>query len=812
MFSQEEQNNDVLDISQVLSLDIDDLLKLNVQLSTGSYLEYDQKNSPLSMTIITSEQIELSGARHMSEVLEIYVPGFQYMVNKWNGIIWGMRGVSSDRNTKFIYLINGHKMNHESRDGAMSELDLGLLSDVDRIEVLRGPGGLVYGSGAIAGIINVVTKKVANPKESVTLRSNLHNWNMNSGGGGIEGLYQNQITKDLSLTLSLGYRKSSGVGEEEGRIWGYPSFPYPYQVWNEDVEIPESVPTAGSPWSTPGNFRGNIDIDYKNLNFFMRATHQVTNGSSWFPLDPWPETAGGLDSTAESKFIDGEYRSWDSFYGLIEPWQTHRRQYQIDNIMGVLSHHHDVGKNTLKTGIGFDHATNRIQRQDLKSSYGTSYDERNTFIEETFGERRFNADVQYILKGFEKLELATGYQFRVFDIGNDIEGLNSQQEKSSHPIVSDVTYFNHAFFAEGQYQLSKKLTTHLGARYDLHTRTIQHGGILSPKLALQYELHKNHIINLIYQSSSNNGSADNYEFNRNSIDDNGNPITGTDYHYENPQLKPDQATDILPPVTEELLHQLKPERAHSIEFSSFHQFKKKLIVSQSVSLNRVQDFFVWNQALFRMLNGGEYDFINTDLDIRYADKRCQFGINHTFQQLVNMDLDKQVSITTTPKFDGYDSTMNSMGIVTYFPTASTDSVITDTLNYISDGISYDGNHFLNLASNITKLFFEVKVHDKITFHSDLRIFWELKGRQELHDDYPQFNYLDIDSKPMLKWNASVHIKASDSFSVSLLVYDILGSNNTPINTLRWQKRGTEDQNALYGLDYRSFAINLQYDF
>ncbi len=50
-------------------------------------------------------------------------------------------------------------MNHESRDGAMAEISLGLLGDVKRVEVLRGPGGLVYGSGAIAGVINVVTEE-----------------------------------------------------------------------------------------------------------------------------------------------------------------------------------------------------------------------------------------------------------------------------------------------------------------------------------------------------------------------------------------------------------------------------------------------------------------------------------------------------------------------------------------------------------------------------------------------------------------------------------------------------------------------------
>lgn len=133
----------------LLDLSLEELL--NMKVTSGSFLDLDLKNSALSLTVINQEQIHLSGARHLSELLEIYVPGFQYMYNKWNGVIWGMRGVAADRNTKFIFLVNGHKMNTEARDGANMELDLGMLGDIERVEIIRGPSGLIYGSGAIGG-------------------------------------------------------------------------------------------------------------------------------------------------------------------------------------------------------------------------------------------------------------------------------------------------------------------------------------------------------------------------------------------------------------------------------------------------------------------------------------------------------------------------------------------------------------------------------------------------------------------------------------------------------------------------------------
>lgn len=145
------------EVSEENQLSLNDLL--SVQLETGSFLELDLKNSPMSMTLIPKDQINNSGARHLSELLEIYVPGFQYMANKWNGYVWGMRGVTGDKNDKIIVLVNGRKMNMQSFHGFAQEYTLGLLGDIERVEVLRGPAGLVYGSGAIAGVVNIVTKK-----------------------------------------------------------------------------------------------------------------------------------------------------------------------------------------------------------------------------------------------------------------------------------------------------------------------------------------------------------------------------------------------------------------------------------------------------------------------------------------------------------------------------------------------------------------------------------------------------------------------------------------------------------------------------
>lgn len=70
----------------------------------------------------------------------------------------GMRGIVADRNGKILLLVNGRRMNQDAHDGAVSELENNDLGDIERIEVIRGPGSVTYGPGAIMGLVNIVTK------------------------------------------------------------------------------------------------------------------------------------------------------------------------------------------------------------------------------------------------------------------------------------------------------------------------------------------------------------------------------------------------------------------------------------------------------------------------------------------------------------------------------------------------------------------------------------------------------------------------------------------------------------------------------
>ncbi|MGL1900598.1 MAG: TonB-dependent receptor, partial [Fibrobacterales bacterium] len=772
-------NTSEYDYDELHNLTFEELLDIEIQ--TGSFLELDLINSPFSLTIINKKQVYTSGARHLTELLEIYVPGFQYMYNRWNGEIWGMRGIAADRNTKFIYLVNGHKMNTQARDGATSELNIGLLNDIERVEVLRGPAGLVYGSGALAGIINVVTKKYSgkNINQGVVT---LGTWDFNGGTTQVEAMVAQKIGKENNITLQLGYKKSDGTPAESTPIWGKPHWPYPFWTgYQEDY-----MPSAGCGWCTPGNWKLDFLWEYKNLEIEARYTHQVTNSGALFILDPWPEDENNQDTTLSSRWVKGsQEEAWTvndegslehTWWGNIDTYNNNRRQYQHDNIMVNALYKIPIGDNSLKLNASFDGNTNRInleKRAGFESFYAT---EREDYIEETFGEKRYTMGAQYLINSIENLNMAAGYEFRYDVIGGDLSGNNQIGRNTKRQIVSNVNYSNNSLYFEGFYSINDFIAMHLGVRYDLHTRTQNDGGIVSPKSAIIFKPNKEHAIKLIYQSSSNNGTADSYEYNKNHFTETGE--TYDYYHFLEPTDIPGDRTDIVPGWTLDQLHAQKPEKIHSLELNSVHHISN-ITINPSVSVNRVENLFVWDQSSFIALNADTYHFMNIDVDAHFTIKGLTIGGNHTIQRPIAMDLDDYNTISKTRyHWSRYDSITTGPETM-YIPIEITDdmyandsSVINanfpqDTSNLLKKQISADGENFLNLSTQITKLYFDLTLVEGLSFHSDMRIFWGLPGRKVYMDKEPEYEYHSLDSDPMVKFNASIHWNVLNNLRVSI---------------------------------------------
>lgn len=146
--------------AELARLSLEDLLEVKVSTVSGAS-RYDQKleNVPASVTILTSADIHDYGYRTLAEALNS-ARGI-YLNYDRNYTLLGVRGfqLPGDSNSRVLLLIDGQRINENIYDGAIVGTDCILDVDlIDRIEIVRGPGSSIYGSNALFGVINVVTR------------------------------------------------------------------------------------------------------------------------------------------------------------------------------------------------------------------------------------------------------------------------------------------------------------------------------------------------------------------------------------------------------------------------------------------------------------------------------------------------------------------------------------------------------------------------------------------------------------------------------------------------------------------------------
>ena len=288
---------------------------------------------------------------------------------------------------------------------------------------------------------------------------------------------------------------------------------------------------------------------------------------------------------------------------------------------------------------------------------------------------------------------------------------------------------------------------------------------------------------------------------------------------------------MIPVYTEADLHTLKPEKVVSYELTSAHQIPvstMNLSFAPSFSYTQVTDLFAWNQDLFRVINAGKYDFIDLEAEFSASTKGLTIGLNHAYQRPVNIDFAENDHKYTKPDIDNSTAwsggkwldTLVVDGVTRYYPTL-TGATKEVSANVIKEQITSDGENFLSLATNVTKIFVDYSPAAWVSLHTDARIFWGLPGRDSAYsaDNKLGFNTLGIQSDVMTKWNASIQLNLPKDLTVSLHVYDILGvdngtseDNSLAGNTLRWQQMGVPNQKDLYAVDLRSYAIKVEKAF
>jgi outer membrane receptor for ferrienterochelin and colicin len=145
---------DLVALADKLGVSVDELLNMKVSVSSKKALS--TREAPGIITVVTEEEIINSGARDLVDILRL-VPGFDFGYDVQGATGIGVRGIWAEEG-KVLLLIDGQEMN-ELAYSTMPIGDRFDVSQIKRIEILRGPGSCIYGGFAEACVINVITKK-----------------------------------------------------------------------------------------------------------------------------------------------------------------------------------------------------------------------------------------------------------------------------------------------------------------------------------------------------------------------------------------------------------------------------------------------------------------------------------------------------------------------------------------------------------------------------------------------------------------------------------------------------------------------------
>src|SRR5467141_2840884 len=150
-----------------------------IEVTTASKVPVKASRTPAAIYVITQEDIRRSGATSIAEALRL-APGVEVARVDSNTWSLGVRGFGSALSRSVLVLIDGRTVYTPLFAGVYWQVQDTLLEDIERIEVIRGPGGTIWGANAVNGVINIITKST---KDTHGMFASMSGGNVDQGIG-----------------------------------------------------------------------------------------------------------------------------------------------------------------------------------------------------------------------------------------------------------------------------------------------------------------------------------------------------------------------------------------------------------------------------------------------------------------------------------------------------------------------------------------------------------------------------------------------------------------------------------------------------
>jgi outer membrane cobalamin receptor len=286
-----------------------DTINIDEVVITGSKTSVNRNNVPLTVSVVSKEKIESSSESALLPVLSEQVPGLFVTERGITGfgVATGsagqimLRGIGGNPNTEVLVLVDGNPqfmgiMGHPLPDTYIA-------SDVEKVEVIRGPASTLYGTNAMGGVINIIIKEQKEDGLSANGRLMYGSYNtrkyMANGGFRKKGF---NVFASFNHDQTNGHRDSSDFKINNGY------FKVGYEI-NKNLKIDGYLSLSNFDATDPGVEGGHAGYSY-----------DITRGMSAGILDnKFDKTSGSFRyfyNFGEHKITDG-FHSKDKNYGIV---------------------------------------------------------------------------------------------------------------------------------------------------------------------------------------------------------------------------------------------------------------------------------------------------------------------------------------------------------------------------------------------------------------------------------------------------------------------------------------------------------------
>ncbi len=353
------QPNNIADTS------LDDLM--NMQVTSLSKKEQSLSKAGGSIFVITQDDIRHSGATDIPDLLRM-VPGVQVARLDANTVALSIRGFNQRYSSKVLALIDGRTIYTPGFSGVFWDQEFVPLENIERIEVIRGPGGTVWGANAMNGVINIITKSsestrgltVSNAVGSTLRDQSLVQYGGSAGAAGTYRIYGRYSSHNDSRSALGNPAMDGGHNLETG---------------------------FRSDWSLSGQNKVTVQGDLLGVSDGQRITTLFNNS---LPRTATFEDAvrvgsGNILARWDHVFANGSQTTAQIYYDRYRRWD---QSLNIEHTGDVdVQYHFRLGsRNDIVAGTGY-RITDQIYVDGYEVSMGTGHRRDNlptAFIQDEF--------------------------------------------------------------------------------------------------------------------------------------------------------------------------------------------------------------------------------------------------------------------------------------------------------------------------------------------------------------------------------------------------------------------------------------------